>query len=616
MVHKCMSAIAIAPALPTPAASTESLAALKSVFGFDRFRSGQEEIVAAAKAGANLLAIMPTGAGKSLCYQLPAIEGTGLTIVVSPLIALMDNQLAQMRTLGAPVGAIHSSRPRGANVDDWRAAAAGELRLLYMSPERLMSERMLDALDGLTVERFVVDEAHCVSQWGHDFRPDYLELGRLRTRFPQTPISAFTATADDQTRFEIEHKLLGRGARIFIHNLDRANIDIAIEEKKDAKQRLLDLVGEHKGEQGIIYCLSRKSTEEIADHLSANGMPTIAYHAGLSADMRTERLNRFLTESDLNVAATIAFGMGIDKPDIRFVIHHDLPSSIEAYYQEIGRAGRDGNPARAVMLFSAGDMGKRIRMISQGEAANTIKRAETRRIEALAALCEAPVCRHQAILEYFNQMIEPCGRCDICRTPPETDDVSADARQLMEVIKKTGEIYGAVHIVSVLRGAKTEKIRAKNHHKLACYGIGKMRADSFWRMLIRLLQYRDYLDVEPDYGGLLITSTGHTLLDADDPLMMRRNFSVGAKSGSKQRKAAAGAISKRNVPLLTALKQRRLELAQARNAPAFVVFSDKTLIDMAERKPKNKEEFLNVFGIGVAKCDEFSDAFLEVILNQ
>jgi len=605
------------PALAHQVDENTSLPILKSVFGFDEFRHGQEEIVNAAIGGKNLLAIMPTGAGKSLCYQLPALESNGLTIIVSPLIALMDNQLAQMKTLGAPVGAIHSSRVRDHNVADWRAAANGELRILYMSPERLMSERMLSALDNLPLERIVVDEAHCVSQWGHDFRPDYMELGRLRLRFPNVPISAFTATADDQTRFEIEQKLLGRGASIFVHNLDRPNIDIAIEEKKEPKKRLLELLADHKGEQGIVYCLSRKSTEEIAAHLSDNGIPTIAYHAGLPADIRNERLNRFLTEPDINVAATIAFGMGIDKPDIRFVIHHDMPSSIAAYYQEIGRAGRDGKSARAVMLFSASDMGRRIRMISQGDAAETVKRGEIRRLEELTALCEAPLCRHQAILDHFNQSMQTCGHCDICNSPPETDDANIEARQIIDTIKETGELYGTVHIVNILRGAKTEKIRSKNHNKLTCYGIGHHRAETFWRTLIRQLQHRDYLDVDPEYGGLLITNKGHALKTSDDTFLVRRSLAAASKprrtdARSNNRKTAQS-IKKEDASLLTALKQKRLELAQARNAPAFVIFSDKTLIDMAEKKPTTPGDFLDVFGIGNAKCKEFSGDFLDVI---
>ncbi|MBY0420918.1 MAG: ATP-dependent DNA helicase, partial [Parvularculaceae bacterium] len=356
-------------------------AALRSVFGFSDFRPGQEEIVGAMTAGRDLLAVMPTGAGKSLCYQLPALVGDGLTVVVSPLIALMDNQIAQLRALGAAVGVIHSNQERDASVADWRRAASGEARLLYMAPERLMTPRMTEALSKLRVRRFVVDEAHCVSQWGHDFRPDYLALAALRSAFPDAAIAAFTATADGRTRGEIMEKLLRPGAALFLQSLDRPNIDIAIERKgKDPNARLLELAREHDGEQGIVYCLSRKDTEEVAAFLSANGVRAAAYHAGLDGHVRARTLNAFLAEPDLVIAATVAFGMGIDKPDIRFVFHRDMPASIEAYYQEIGRAGRDGLPSRAVMLYGPGDAMRRRRMIDQ-EASGDARAAQARRID-------------------------------------------------------------------------------------------------------------------------------------------------------------------------------------------------------------------------------------------
>lgn len=384
---------------------------LKSVFGFDSFRPGQEEIVAAMTSGRDVLAIMPTGAGKSLCYQLPAIAGEGLTIVVSPLIALMDNQIAQLKAVGAPVGVIHSGRGREESVADWRAAAAGTLKLLYMAPERLMTPRMLEALSRIAVARFVVDEAHCVSQWGHDFRPDYLALAGLKDAFPKAAIAAFTATADDRTKAEIVARLLRPDAKVFVHDLDRPNIDIAIERKDRARDRILALIREHADEQGIVYCLSRAATEEVAAHISANGRRAVAYHAGLDPATRTERLNAFLTEPDLIVVATVAFGMGIDKPDIRFVIHADIPSSVEAYYQEIGRAGRDGLPARAVLLYGPGDLVRRIRMIDPA-AAEPARAAQKRRIEELGALCEMTGCRREALLAHFGQAIGPCGACD------------------------------------------------------------------------------------------------------------------------------------------------------------------------------------------------------------
>ena len=545
---------------------------LKSVFGFDDFRPGQEEIVAAMAARENVLAIMPTGAGKSLCYQLPAIAGDGLTIVVSPLIALMDNQLAQMKALGAPVGAIHSSRPRMASVDDWMGAREGRVRLLYMSPERLMTERMLEALQGVGVARFVVDEAHCVSQWGHDFRPDYLALTRLREMFPDTPIAAFTATADARTRLEIEQKLLGRGARAFVHSLDRPNIDIAIEDKRQSRERIAELVEEYEGEQGIVYCLSRKSTEEIADYLTARGAPTLAYHAGLDPEARTRRLNRFLSEPDVNIAATVAFGMGIDKPDIRFVLHHDMPSSIEAYYQEIGRAGRDGAPARAIMLYARSDISRRMRMINMGDADDAVKRSEMRRLDELAALCEAPICRHQALLAHFDQETEPCGRCDVCRGARQLEDAAAEARLALRLVKDTGERYGPAYIVDLITGTKTEKTAARGHERLKEFGAGSGRAPAWHRALIRQLTFRGLTDIDPDYGGLVLTPTGAAFLQSDDIFNVRVDGgSAGGRPG-RTRTAAAALDPSVDATLLAALKKRRLELAQARGAPAFVIF--------------------------------------------
>jgi ATP-dependent DNA helicase RecQ len=584
--------------------------AMQRVFGFDRFRPGQEEIIAAMVRGRNLLAIMPTGSGKSLCYQLPALVAEGLTIVVSPLIALIDNQTTQLLAVGAPAGAIHSGRPREDNIAAWRRATSGETRLLYMSPERLMTPRMLDALARLNVRRFVIDEAHCISQWGHDFRPDYLGLGILRERFPAARIAAFTATADARTRQDIDDRLLGAGGVHFVHPLGRPNIEISIEAKRSARERILELARENEGEQGIIYCLSRKATEETADYLSQNGVRTVAYHAGLDPAKRAERLNAFLTESDLSIAATIAFGMGIDKPDIRYVFHQDVPSSIEAYYQEIGRAGRDGLPARAVMLYSPGDITRRMRMIDRDGAPPHARRAEQRRLGELAALCEGDHCRQQAILRHFDQAAEPCGNCDNCRTPPVFHDATDAARLALGAIAESGEIFGGAHIVDILRGADTEKIRVRGHERLAAYGNGAGETAAHWRALLRRLISVGHLAMEADYGALSLTSSGRALLTGDGDFAMPR---AEPRAARRRRSAQSSIDSGADPKLLAALKQRRLALARERGVAAYVIFSDRSLVDMALKKPANLSEFSGVFGVGAAKLTAFAEDFLAVI---
>ncbi len=604
----------MAAALPLGEERDHARNILKSVFGFDTFRPGQEEIVESILAGRDALAIMPTGAGKSLCYQLPALAGDKLTIVVSPLIALMDNQVAQLKSVGAAVGSIHSGRNREASVADWRAAAAGELRLLYMSPERLMTPRMLSALKGVDLARVIVDEAHCVSQWGHDFRPDYMALGELRSHFPDIQIAAFTATADGRTRKEIADRLLVPGADVFIHDLSRPNIEIAIEEKSRGKERLIALMDEHRGQQGIVYALSRKNTEDIAEALAAEGFRVAAYHAGLAPEIRNERLNAFLTEPDLTIVATVAFGMGIDKPDIRFVFHHDIPASVEGYYQEIGRAGRDGAPARAVMLYSPSDIARRMRMISRDDASGNDggpARAEVRRLDELVTLCESISCRRQALLAHFGQEAAPCGNCDNCRQPPEMIDASADAQLVFEAVADSGAIFGASHIVDILRGADTEKIRQNNHDALPAYGRGEHQPAPFWRRLIRQMTADKLLVADPVYGGLSPGDRAR-VFHHGGAYEMRK---PPAKKASRKdrRQAAAKAVAPADQALLAALKERRLGLARERGVPAYVVFSDRTLIDMAGKKPLDEAAFGDVFGVGAAKKEAFAAAFIAVI---
>jgi ATP-dependent DNA helicase RecQ len=588
--------------------SPAALETLKSVFGFDKFRAGQGEIISALLERRDALAIMPTGAGKSLCYQLPALIGGGLTVVVSPLIALMDNQIAQLKALDAPVGVIHSGRGRDESVADWRAAAAGEIKLLYMSPERLMTPRMMEALSRLSIARFVVDEAHCVSQWGHDFRPDYLALSSLKANFPEAAIAAFTATADERTRKEILDRLLRPGADLFVQSLDRPNIEIAIERKARAKDRILELVKDHDGEQGIVYCLSRRQTEEVADLITASGRRAAAYHAGLDAETRTERLNAFLSEPDLIIVATVAFGMGIDKPDIRFVIHSDMPSSIEAYYQEVGRAGRDGLPARAVLLYGPGDVMRRTRMIDT-DAPEATRAAQKKRIDDLSALCESLDCRKKALLAHFGQDIEPCGACDNCRTPPDLVDASDAARIVLEAVSATGEMFGATHIIDILRGADSERIRARGHDSLAVYGAGSAKKVAEWRGIVRQMNAAALLKVDSEYGGLSAGPRAPGLLRRETRFQMRPE----PARTRRDRKGAPAGVHPVNAGLLAALKAKRSEIANQRRVPAYVIFSDRSLIDMAARRPSTLAEFGDVFGVGRAKTKAFGEIFIALI---
>ncbi|MCK6452967.1 MAG: DNA helicase RecQ [Alphaproteobacteria bacterium] len=592
--------------------------ALKSVFGFDDFRPGQEAVVRALLDKQNVLAIMPTGAGKSLCFQLPAVLAPGLTVVVSPLIALMENQVALMAAMGVPAATINSGRERADNVAVWRRVQAGGIKLIYMSPERLLDERMMAALKRLPVEHFVIDEVHCVSQWGHDFRPEYLKLAELRENFPGVPIAGFTATADQATRRDIVAKIFDGKARQFALGFDRPNIQLMVEDRRNGPKRVLELLAEHRGEQGIVYCLSRRTVDETAALLNENGFPALPYHAGLDSDTRRRHLDRFLTDPTATVVATIAFGMGIDKPDIRFVFHLDLPSNMEAYYQEIGRAGRDGKPAQAVLLYGLDGIRIRRAMIEESGASAEQKRIEHRRLDALIAYCEASSCRRQALLAYFGEEHGPCGNCDQCLSPSETVDGTEQARAILETIVATGEMYGQIHIVDVLLGRAGEKLLRAGHDRLATYGWGKGRDERYWRSVLRQLYAANVITIDvANYGAVRLAERGRRILGGGETVMLRvdapRRRAAGA--GRKPRGAAtalpiSAGPEAADDALLVRLKRLRAELARARAVPAYIVFSDKTLIDMAQRRPRDRVAFGQVYGVGERKLAEFADAFL------
>lgn len=592
---------------------TEPQQLLKSVFGFPEFRPGQQEIVDRLLAGTHTLSVMPTGAGKSICYQLPALMGERLTVVVSPLVALMDDQVAGLRANGVEASCIHSNRPREANVADWRRVQDGSIKLLYLSPERLMTERMLVALEALNPAMFVVDEAHCISKWGFSFRPEYEALSGLRARFPDATLSAFTATADTATRQDVANKLFGGHGDIVVRGFDRPNLQLAVTPKTDWRAQLLEFVEPRRDGAGIVYCLSRRLTEEVTAFLKEKGHKALAYHAGLPQDVRRENQEIFMAEDATVMVATIAFGMGIDKPDIRYVFHLNLPGSMEAYYQEIGRAGRDGKPADVHMLYGLDDIRMRRQFIAQDEGNEDHKRREHKRLDALLAFGEAIQCRRVALLSYFGETSAPCGNCDICLDPPKLIDGTAEAQMLLSAVAHTGQMFGAAHIVDVLRGSASEKVLSKGHDKLAAYGAGKEHAKNFWTAFIRQVVASGYLVIDVEgYGGLKLTEKAKPLLNGKESFEYR---DIPKTKSSSTRKARAAKIDLNDIDaeLFTRLKALRRELAQERKVPAYVIFSDATLHDMCVMKPNDLETLAMVNGVGPKKLKDLGDAFLEVL---
>ena len=588
-------------------------AILSAVFGFSCFRPGQEEIVSTLLASENVLTVMPTGSGKSLCYQVPALALGGLAIVVSPLVALMLDQVVALQLQGVAAETINSSRDRETNVAVWRRVAAGDVRLLYLSPERLMTKRMLAALQRLPISLIAVDEAHCISQWGPSFRPEYEMLSNLRDAFPGVPIGAFTATADEMTRADIQSKLFLGTAKTYVHGFDRPNIRLVVEPKRELRKQLLTFLADRRSESGIIYCLSRKRTDEIAAELTGKGIRALPYHAGMEKAARDENQNVFMTEPGVVMVATIAFGMGIDKPDVRFVVHADLPGSPEAYYQEIGRAGRDGKSAVAQMFFGYGDLRTRRMFIDKENDGNDKRRRrEQKRLDALIGYCEAPHCRRMVLLGYFGETTEPCGNCDVCLDPKATLDGTADGKLILSVIGATGERYGASHIIDVLKGVATEKVVAAGHDQLSVFGKGNARTKRVWQSLIRQLIAATFLKEDANYGGLSIAPRGRELI-GDRERFGYRAIAHGQARRERLKVALNGFAVAVDEDLLGRLKRKRMELARDRRVPAYVIFSDRSLIDMAEKRPRTIEEFAAIHGVGRSKLAEFADAFLEVL---
>ncbi|TRC74767.1 DNA helicase RecQ [Mesorhizobium sp. WSM4310] len=586
---------------------------LKDVFGFDDFRPGQADVMDALLGGRHVLAVMPTGAGKSLCYQVPALVMGGLALVVSPLVALMQDQVAALRLAGVGADTINSSLDREANVAAWRRVASGQTRLLYLAPERLMTERMLEALSRLEISLIAIDEAHCISQWGPAFRPEYEDLSRLRHIFPNVPIIAVTATADESTRSDIEARLFAERVETLVLGFDRPNIKLAIESKQDSKRQLLRFIERHPGKSGIVYCLSRKKTEEMAAFLEKNGVTALAYHAGMSKEAREANQNAFMTLSGVVMVATIAFGMGIDKPDVAYVFHTDMPGSLEAYYQEIGRAGRDGRKAEAHMLYGLGDIRMRRLFIDDEDAAVEHKKRAHRRLDTLIGYCETAQCRRQVLLGYFGEEAEPCGNCDNCLDQVPRADGGAEARIILAAVAQSGERFGAAHVIDILLRHETEKILARGHQKLASFGSGAAHKKDFWISLIRQLVAGGFLEPDPSgHGGLAIAEKGHALGRGEMPFHYR--VEMRSRALRKMRAEGSGANADGvDASLLATLKSLRLRLAKERQVPAYVVFSDRTLIDMAERRPRDLDAFAEVHGVGGAKLKEFGEIFVKAI---
>ncbi|MES9975858.1 MAG: DNA helicase RecQ, partial [Candidatus Thiodiazotropha sp.] len=584
-------------------------------FGYSDFRPPQDRIISHLIDGGDAIVLMPTGGGKSLCYQIPAIVRAGTGIIISPLIALMQDQVNSLRQYGVRAAFLNSAlAPEEAHQVEQQLLRE-ELDLLYIAPERLLTPRMLDLLMQSRIALFAIDEAHCVSHWGHDFRPEYIQLSQLHERFPETPRIALTATADKPTRKEIVQRLALQQAGEFFAGFDRPNIRYQISENDgNAKQRLLRFIRqEHPDESGIVYCLSRKRVNEIAAWLQENGIDALPYHAGLDNRSRQHHQTRFLRDEGVVIVATIAFGMGIDKPDVRFVAHLNLPKSIEAYYQETGRAGRDGQAADAWMIYGLQDVITLRQMQASSDADEQHKRVERHKLDAMLAFCEITTCRRQTLLAYFDDHLEhPCGNCDTCLQPPETWDATIASQMALSCVHRTGQRFGVNHLIDVLLGKESDRISQFGHHRVSTFGIGKDLIATEWRTVYRQLIARGLLTVDLEgYGGLRLTQASRPVLRGETRLMLRKARKMGAKQQRKQPRIAE--ISDGNQAIWQALRNLRLELAQTQGVPAYVIFHDATLIEMAVKRPRDKQQLALISGVGDHKLERYGDAFLSLL---
>lgn len=603
--------------------SGDALATLQRVFGHAAFRGEQAAIVEHVAAGHDALVLMPTGGGKSMCYQVPALLRDGVAIVVSPLIALMQDQVDALLQLGVRAAFLNSTLDGETAQRVERELLAGELDLLYVAPERLLTPRFLSLLDRAPLALFAIDEAHCVSQWGHDFRREYRELTILHERWPEVPRIALTATADPPTQREIAERLQLEDARRFVSSFDRPNIRYTVVQKDNAKHQLLDFVQGHRGEAGIVYCLSRRKVEETAEYLAGQGIDAIPYHAGMDADLRAANQRRFLRSEGVVVVATIAFGMGIDKPDVRFVAHTDLPKSIEGYYQETGRGGRDGEPADAWMCYGLGDLVLLRQMIEQSDSGDERKRLEHRKLDALVGYCETMRCRRQVLLANFGEdyaakgVGQPCGNCDNCLDPPDAWDATVPAQKALSCVYRSGQRFGAAHIIDILRGSESERIRQFGHDQLSTYGVGTDVDARVWKSVLRQLVAQGLLDVDAEgYGGLRLTEASRGVLKGTTQVMLRKP--TNSKERTRTTRAATGAdidLAPADRPLFEALRALRGRLAREQNVPAYVIFHDATLREIARQRPISHGQLGGIGGVGAGKLERYGDAVLETVLD-
>ena len=600
-----------------PDTSARALHLLQTVFGYPAFRGHQAAIVEHIAAGGDALVLMPTGAGKSLCYQIPALLREGVGVVVSPLIALMQDQVDALAEVGVRAAFLNSTQTFEESMRIERLVRAGGLDLVYVAPERLMTPRCLELFEASKISLFAIDEAHCVSQWGHDFRPEYIKLSILHERFPQVPRIALTATADQQTRTEIAHRLQLDDAMKFVSSFDRPNIRYQIVEKANGRKQLLDFIeGEHAGDAGIVYCLSRKKVEETAEFLNTQGVKALPYHAGMDFSERSKNQSRFLREESIVMVATIAFGMGIDKPDVRFVAHLDLPKSIEGYYQETGRAGRDGQPANAWMAYGLQDVVQQRRMIDESEADETFKRVQGVKLDAMLGLCETLSCRRMRLLEYFGQPATPCGNCDTCLTPPVSYDGTVQVQKMLSTIYRVDQRFGALHVIDVLRGVDSEKVKQWRHEQVSTFGIGADRSDAEWRALLRQVIALGLVQVDHEaYSALKLTDAAKPVLRGEQKIQLRQyQKPVKAKrTSAKSTGYVESDLSGVEQTLFDKLRWWRVETARKHNVPAYVIFHDATMREIAKAKPASMAELRNITGVGEKKLETYGEEIVALI---